>query len=82
MPGDSFQVLHFPVVAAVGPVCSTAHDGIRVNQLVQAFLNQGYMVKLDFQGVRLVTPSFYNAAVGELRCSFPESRLSIINMPG
>jgi hypothetical protein len=77
----AFQTLHFPVLAAVGPICSMSADGRRVNRMVQALLNQGYSVKLDFHGVKLLTPSFYEAALGELQASFPDDRVSAVNLP-
>lgn len=76
------QVLHFPMLAAVGPICSTSQDGRRVNLMVQALLNQGFSVKLDFHGVKLVTPSFYEAVLGDLHAVFPEDRITAINLPG
>ena len=56
----------------IGTCCSTPGDGKKVNLLIQNLLNEGNTVELDFHGVKLVTSSFYRAAVRELSCSFPE----------
>lgn len=56
----------------VGTCCSTPGDGKKVNLLLQNLLNEGNTVELDFHGVKLVTSSFYRAAVRDLSCSFPE----------
>jgi len=68
----NFHTVHLSLVVLVGPVCSTHYDGTRVNALVESLLNQGFSVKLDFQGVKLVTPSFYAASVGNLQASRPQ----------
>jgi hypothetical protein len=72
------------VVRIVGPCCSTPADGHRVNALIQNLLNEGNTVELDFHGVKLVTSSFYRAAVGDLASVFPEdfvqSHLSVCGL--
>ncbi|HEY3197949.1 MAG TPA: STAS-like domain-containing protein [Nitrospirales bacterium] len=79
------NVVYLALVAIIGPLCSTREDGIKVNQVVSKHLNEGSSVKLDFHGVKLVTPSFYSAAVADLYCTFPDdvvsSRVSITDMP-
>jgi uncharacterized protein DUF4325 len=60
------------VVRIVGSCCSTPADGQRVNTLIQSLLNEGNSVELDFHGVKLVTSSFYRAAIGDLTSVFPE----------
>ena len=61
------HTIHLSLLTFVGPVCSTAYDGNRVNGLVESLLNQGFSVVLDFEGVKLVTPTFYAASVGNLK---------------
>ena len=63
----NFETVHLSLLVLIGPVCSTAYDGKRVNALVESLLNQGFSVALDFQGVKLVTPTFYTASVGSLQ---------------
>ena len=79
------NVVYLSLVAIVGPLCSTREDGIKVNQIVSRHLNEGSSVKLDFHGVKLVTPSFYSAAVADLYCTFPDdvvsTRVTITEMP-
>jgi hypothetical protein len=60
------------IVNIVGPYCSTPADGTKINQLIQSLLNEGNTVELDFRGVKLVTSSFYRAAVGDLQYTFPK----------
>ena len=79
------SVVYLSLVALVGPLCSTREDGVKVNQVVSRHLNEGSSVKLDFHGVKLVTPSFYSAAVADLFCTFPDdvvsTRVTITDMP-
>ena len=56
----------------IGSCCSTPGDGRKVNLIVQNLLNEGNTVELDFHGVKLVTSSFYRAAVRDLAYTFPE----------
>ena len=73
------------VVKMIGPCCSTAEDGRRIHDVIEDVLNQGYWVDLNFKGVKLVTPSFYNAALGDLRYSFPheaETPLVVSDLSG
>jgi len=69
----NLDTVHLSVLILVGPVCSTSYDGQRVNALVESLLNQGFSVKLDFYGVKLVTPSFYAASVGDLQTTRPSA---------
>src|SRR5207245_4205274 len=68
----------------IGPCCSTPGDGKKVNLLIQNLLNSRNTVELDFDGVKLLSSSFYRAAVWSLSWSFPEDflqshlRLSIV----
>jgi hypothetical protein len=56
----------------IGSCCSTPGDGKKVNLIIQNLLNEGNTVELDFHGVKLVTSSFYRAAVRDLSYTFPE----------
>ena len=64
------------VVEAIGSLCSTREDGAKMNRMLTELLNQGYSVRLNFRGVRLVTPSFYAVAIADLYCSFPDTVVS------
>ena len=79
------KIVYLSLVAIIGPLCSTREDGAKVNQLVSRYLNEGSSVRLDFHGVKLVTPSFYSAAVADLYCTFPDNvvstRVTIRDMP-
>jgi STAS-like domain of unknown function (DUF4325) len=79
------KTVYLCLLAIIGPLCSTREEGAKVNQLVSRHLNEGTSVKLDFHGVKLVTPSFYSAAVADLYCTFPEdvvsTRVTISDMP-
>ena len=85
MSGCGSNVVYLSLLAVIGPLCSTRQDGTKVNQLVSRHLNEGSSVKLDFHGVKLVTPSFYSAAIADLYCTFPEdvvsTRITITEMP-
>jgi hypothetical protein len=76
-----FQTLHFPILAAVGPVCSDLLDAKRVYRLLQALLNQGYDISLDFQGVRMITAAFYACMIGDLLATFPEHHVTTEHFP-
>jgi len=69
----------------IGPVCATISDGDSINRIVKNLLDQGCSVKLDFHGVKLVTPSFYAAVVSDLHSVFPENvlntRFALTGMP-
>ena len=79
------DVRHITLFDLIGPVCSTAAAGRQINQMVQTLLNEGCSVKLDFHGVKLVTPSFYEAVVQDLYSVFQEDdlnlRFSLMNLP-
>lgn len=81
MNEHDFPTVAFPLLAAVGTNCSTSADGERVHRMIQTLLNRGYSVTMDFQGVKIVNKEFYDAAIGDLDISFPEPRLSSINLP-
>ena len=81
MDGHHFTTVAFPLLAAVGTNCSSSADGARVHRMIQALLNRGYSVTLDFQGVKIVSKEFYDAAVGDLDVLFPEPRLTSVNLP-
>jgi hypothetical protein len=68
----SLDTVHLSLLVLVGPVCGTSYDGQRVNALVESLLNQGFSVALDFHGVKLVTPTFYAASVGNLELTRPK----------
>jgi hypothetical protein len=77
---DSTTVI-LPVVQAVGPLCTLIEDGERVHRMIEALLNDGYSVTLDFKGVRLVTKTFYTAGIGDLEFRYPGVRLTSLNLP-
>ena len=85
MAAHGGKIVYLCLLAIIGPLCSTREEGAKVNQLVSRHLNEGTSVKLDFHGVKLVTPSFYSAAVAELYCTFPDdvvsTRVTISDMP-
>ena len=56
----------------IGPSCSTATDGQKIRLLIESFLKEGKSIELDFSCVKLVTPSFYQAAVSDLYCGFSD----------
>ena len=56
----------------IGSCCSTPGDGKKINLIIQNLLNEGNTVELDFHGVKLVTSSFYRAAIRDLSYTFPE----------
>ena len=82
---ENEEVRYLSVLAIVGTVCSLPEDGVRVNKIVQFLLNQGCSVRLDFQDVKLVTPSFYAALSKGLYSVFPSSdinkRMAMSNLP-
>ena len=70
-----------PIVPAVGPLCTLTEDGERLHRRIEALLNEGYSITLDFRGVRLVTKTFYTAVVGNLEYRYPGVRLTSVNLP-
>jgi len=81
--GDTFTKTIL-LVEFISENCDSAEDGRAVNHLIEDLLNEGNTVQLDFHGVKLVSPSFYRAAVGSLSCRFPEkfleSNLSVVGL--
>jgi hypothetical protein len=69
------------VIDAVGSLATQSVEGTRLHQIIVEFLNQGFSVELDFAGVKIVTPAFYEAVVGDLDVTFPEPRLKTVNLP-
>jgi hypothetical protein len=63
------------VLELVGPVCVDPEDGILLCQQSYAALSQEPVVLLDFTGVRTLTSSFLNSAIGCLFASFPSEEL-------
>jgi hypothetical protein len=71
------------LLEVIGENCISDAHGRELNSLIEDLLNEGHTVTLDFHGVKLVTPSFYRAVVGNLSCSFPEEFLdSSLNIVG
>jgi hypothetical protein len=50
----------------VGEFAVAAKDGDTVYNLIQAPLERGESVQLDFTGVRVIATPFFNAAIGRL----------------
>lgn len=59
------------VVDVVGPVCVAPADGALLCQRAYEAFSQDFEVSLDFTGVRTLTSSFLNAAVGCLFANYP-----------
>lgn len=84
MDNEPTDVRNLSICALVGVICSSPEDGKRVNEVVQVLLNNGCSVRLDFHMVKLVTPPFYRAVVGDLYTVFPDTldrRLVMANLP-
>ncbi|MFI5455287.1 MAG: STAS-like domain-containing protein [Isosphaerales bacterium] len=64
-------MIHIRVLDAVGPICVDPEDGTVLCVLMHNALSQGQDVNLDFAGVRTLTSSFLNSAVGCLRATLP-----------
>lgn len=58
------------VLEIIGPICVDPEDGTALCALTRDALSQGSAVQLDFDGVRTLTSSFLNSAVGCLRATF------------
>ena len=65
------------VVDEIGPVCVDPEDGTLLCQQSCTALSQGIDVRLDFSGVKTLTSSFLNAALGCLFASFSVDTLSV-----
>jgi STAS-like domain of unknown function (DUF4325) len=63
------------VVDLVGPVCVDPEDGAVLCRHALAAMASGLSVTLDFGGVRALTSSFLNSAVGCLLASFPRETI-------
>ncbi len=64
------------VVDEIGPVCVDPEDGTLLCQQSSTALSQGLEVLLDFSGVKTLTSSFLNAALGCLFASFSVDTLT------
>jgi STAS-like domain of unknown function (DUF4325) len=60
------------VVELVGPICVDPEAGTILCAVVRDSFSLGLSVKLDFTGVKALTSSFLNSAVGCLLASIPE----------
>jgi STAS-like domain of unknown function (DUF4325) len=63
-------MIQIRVLDVIGPICVDPEDGTVLCALTRDALSQGSAVKLDFEGVRTLTGSFLNSAVGCLRATF------------
>jgi hypothetical protein len=64
------------VISEIGPVCVDPEDGNLLCQQSCAALSQGLDVLLDFSGVKTLTSSFLNAALGCLFANFSVDTLT------
>ena len=64
------------VIDEIGPVCVDPEDGTLLCQQSSTALSQGLDVLLDFSGVKTLTSSFLNAALGCLFASFSVDTLT------
>ncbi len=64
-------MIQIRVVELVGPICVDPDDGAILCLHVKDALLRGQSVTLDFAGVRALTSSFLNSAVGCLLGSIP-----------
>ncbi len=64
------------VIDEIGPVCVDPEDGTLLCQQSCTALSQGLDVLLDFSGVKTLTSSFLNAALGCLFASFSVDTLT------
>jgi len=64
------------IIDVVGPVCVDPDDGAIVCRQTHSALERGQDVALDFSGVRTLTSSFLNSAVGCLFASYSRDTLT------
>ncbi len=57
-------MINVRVLDVVGPVCVDPEDGAVLCLLARDVLSRGENITLDFDGVRALTSSFLNSAVG------------------
>ncbi len=62
-------------------LCVSAKDGEVVYTRIKTALDKGDKVRLSFDGVRDLTSSFLNSAVGQLYGTFSEERLKETMLP-
>jgi STAS-like domain of unknown function (DUF4325) len=66
----NISIFVFEVVSS--SFCATSNDGQKVHDRLNAALKSGQKVILSFRNISLLTPTFLNAAVGQLYASFTE----------
>jgi uncharacterized protein DUF4325 len=64
------------IIEEIGPVCVDPEDGTLLCRQSSTALSQGLDVLLDFSGVKTLTSSFLNAALGCLFASFSVDTLT------
>lgn len=52
------------------PYCGTYEDGVKLYRVLYSLLKDSRPVELDFEGIRLASSSFFNAAIGNLLQEF------------
>ena len=60
---------------AGGPSCVASDDGQKVYDRIAAALKEGRSVTVSFADVMSLTPTFLNAAIGQLYGSFTEKQI-------
>lgn len=63
----------------------SSEDGRKLFDVISVFFNNNVKVELSFDGIQLITPSFFNFAVGwlyrDFEETFVESHLVYVNLP-
>ena len=70
---DKIRIKVFSIVG--DPVCIDSDAGNKVFKLIVQALNLKRKIILSFQNVEIITPSFLNAAVGQLYRDYPEDEI-------
>lgn len=68
--------MKYNVKSLIGENCITLEDGERIYSLVFPELENNRDTELDFTGVRIFAPPFFNAAIGELLSAFSSDELN------
>jgi Icc-related predicted phosphoesterase len=56
-------------------LCVASDDGQKVHDQITRTFREGKKILLSFQNVEMLTPTFLNAAIGQLYGEFPEAQI-------
>ena len=84
-PYKNIEKIKLEVYSITGDsFCIAAVDGEKIFEKIKEALDKGIQIDLSFQYIKMLTPAFFNTAIGQIYGQFTEteiqSRLSIFNI--